>query len=395
MKCMTRAAVQVAGLVAVSMGLAACAAILGLEDPALDDAGANDGAGGEASLDAGRDAADAKTPVDCGVPLGTADNCAACGHSCVGGSCTDGGCSVVPVTSGRTNPTALALDNGSVYIATLDSILRADKLTNDVAPLFAGSAGGAVRDVAADGTRVYWAAKFSAVQACPTADCDGGGVTLGPNGTHPIAVAVQADLVVWSAFDTAILSAANKNDGSNPHPLSSENMRAAALLADPSDVYVADTMSPRILKVPLDGSTFKTLATTNGPPSGLALVGDTVYFGVQGGALGVVPRNGGGAVLFGAPTKSAAGLATDGTFLYWADHGTLDGTGARKADGCIYRCALATCTTAPPTVVVCGQIGPKAVAVDGRAVYWTSLGPGTPTDFGTEGAVSKIGKPPP
>ena len=395
MKRMTRAAVQVAGLVFVSMALAACGAILGLEDPVLDDAGASDGPRSETSSDAGDAGADGKAPVDCGVPLGTADNCAACGHSCVGGSCTDGGCAVVPVTSGLTNPLALALDDASVYIATYDSILRADKLTNDVAPLFSGTAGGGVRDVVTDETRVYWAAKSSSVQSCPTADCDGGGVTLGPAGTFPLAVAVQADLVVWSASATAIVSAANKSDGSNPHPLSSESMRAAALVATSSDVYVADTMSPRILRVPLDGSTLKTLATTSGLPSGIALAGDALYFGVQGGALGVVPRNGGGAVLFGAPTKSAAGLATDGTFLYWADHGTLDGTGARRADGCIYRCPLATCTTAPPTVVVCGQVGPRAVAVDERAVYWTSLGPGKPSDFATSGTVSKIGKPPP
>ena len=141
----------------------------------------------------------------------------------------------------------------------------------------------------------------------------------------------------------------------------------------------------------LDGGATSVLAGTAGAPGGIAIVDGTVYFG-ENGNLGAVSARGGKVVLFGAPSKMASAIASDGQFLYWTDRGSTDATGARQADGCVWRCALATCASAPPTALVCGLYGPNAIAVDAPTVYWTTLGPGSSNEL-AQGTASKMTKP--
>lgn len=378
--------------------LAACASLLGLEDaslaPATTDA---DGASDVPVAEAG--GLDASPPTgDCGAPLGTSDNCAACGHSCLGARCDDGGCGIIPILSGAVGPSSIALDDVAVYFATFDQIYRADKATNVAVDILAGQGGGgSIQSVVLDGPNAYWAARLSGASTGPKAGVgDAGRRRLGPGNTSPLAVAIAGERLLWNEYATATLQSVDKNDGSDQRQVTSATMRSASIAVDGDVAYLADSLASRILRVKLDGSSTTTLAITNGTAAGIALTADSVYFGSASGGLGVVAKTGGSASSFGTPqTRSVSDVATDGVSLYWADPGTLDGDGHRKADGCIWRCTLATCTSAPPVAVACGQFAPYRIAVDAHAIYWMNLGPGSPTDFSREASALKIAKPPP
>lgn len=348
----------------------------------------------DANLDGSSDVAPTGA---CGAPLGTSDNCAACGHSCLGAACVDGGCETIPLLSGATNPAALVLDKGAVYIATFDDVLRIDKETNASFDVLRGGTRGAfIESLAVDESLVYWGERQASTFACPKTGCpDAGGTRQGPAATNPIAIALAGGDLVWNDGLAARLFAVDRRTGQDTRALSSTLVRSRTLATDETAIYVPNGDDQAILRIALDGGSTTTLAHTTAPATALTLVGSTVFFGASDGSLGVVRTNGGGAVAFAARTTSVASLASDGNHIYWADRGTTAANGQRQSDGCIYRCPLATCTVAKPTAVRCGLSTPTRIAVDENAIYWTNLGPGMENDLPVSGSAAKMAKPPP
>ena len=376
-------------LFASALTLAGCAAVLGFDDAS--EATAGDGGSSEPSDGSSSEAADA---VDCGAPLGTSENCAACGHSCLGAACRNGACDAIPLKTGLTNPQGIALTEDSVFVALSfdDAILRIDKSGVSFSQITKSTAGGLPRAVATDADRVFWAASASEVRSCLLTGCAGAAMQY--EATNPSLVLVDGDRVVWSEPES--IQSRDKSDGGAPLTLAA-GVVARAIESDGTYVYAADTMNQKIIRAPLAGGPTDTLTTTSKSPFGIAVTSTTLYYGESKGAVVSIPINGGAPTPFGAPTISATGLATDGTFLYWADEGDLDAQGMRKPDGCIRACPLATCATSTPIELACGQAGATSIAVDDQAVYWTNFGITDPT--GTTfvmnaGSVMKVGKPP-
>lgn len=149
----------------------------------------------------------------------------------------------------------------------------------------------------------------------------------------------------------------------------------AAAVVDESGLYLAESRTlGRILHVPLEGGAVRTLASDQPMPAGLAVDGTHVYW--SNSAEGS-PRPGAGAVMKvaksgGAPTTLAdklfepRGIAVDGTHVFfatWADNTLrrIDKQGASAA------------------VIAANQSSPRTVAVDGTHVYWGNFGTGDVT----------------
>lgn len=361
-------------VLASAAALTACATILGFEDVALGpgDAGPGGGSDGAAAEIPSSDAA----AGDAALP-DARDAAPAVEESLLGS---------------LEAPIGITLDDTAAYVAGADAIYRIDKTTRAVTPLTPNGAGGKVVGITVSQGALFWASRYSSVWTCPASGCAAPTLTFG---AEPSALGLAGDSVVWSEFSSARVKAAKKNDPATTRTVADHDVRANAVVADGTQVYVTNSYAGDVARLDLQDGGYTAMATAVGVPTGLVVTATDIYFGIQHGALAKVSKSGGGRVGFGSPTKSAIGLAADATHLYWADEGSADASNSRRPDGCIWRCALATCTTAPPEPILCGLYGTTGIAVDDRHVYFTTFGPGLTTQVGAQGGASRVLKPAP
>jgi hypothetical protein len=114
-----------------------------------------------------------------------------------------------------------------------------------------------------------------------------------------------------------------------------------------------------------------TLATGQGLPAGITVVGSTVYWTdiVVASSLGAVMRvansgaGGFSAVLSGLDQPTV--ITSDGANLYWTD---------RDSPGSVMKLAIGGST---PVTLASGQDVPNGIATDGTNVYWGNTNGGT------------------
>ncbi len=140
----------------LSLVLAACSLFVDLSD--LDDGAPTTEAGSEAA--AAGDASSADGAVTCTANV-TNDpvNCGICGHSCLGGACTNGVCSSVSLTNATGPISTIVCDDQAVYyMVTSGSILRKTLDDQPASTLFTGSIVNATSPfgLALDTTHVYF-----------------------------------------------------------------------------------------------------------------------------------------------------------------------------------------------------------------------------------------------
>jgi hypothetical protein len=103
--------------------------------------------------------------------------------------------------------------------------------------------------------------------------------------------------------------------------------------------------------------------------AGFVAVDATHVFWSDGAEIFAAPIGGGAASTLATGQVAVAGLAADGTSVYWTD----------VTAGTVMKVSL---SGGAPTTLVSGQHSPDAIAVDAASVYWTTYIPG--------GAIAKV-----
>jgi hypothetical protein len=225
------------------------------------------------------------------------------------------------IVSGEKVPSQIAIDDDSVYWANQEgAVMRADK--SGSTPLMIAQES-SLRGLAVDGENVY----FTADQA------DGGALKRAPKGGGDVTVLVdkQSEPGPIQRFGGEIYWAnAGVKDGDG------EVLRITPSSVDPTSV-VAGVSRPNSISVSSlfvywasFGAGTVNIATVDGNnPHAIAsdqnllhtVIGDDfgVYWTGLDGTLSAVSTYGGEPAVIGVGTEGMVSLATDGTFLYWAN----------------------------------------------------------------------------
>jgi hypothetical protein len=387
--------------VACSASALACSAILGLQEPTVDDtleAGTDSGGG-----DTQTDAPGSDTGVDaaCGADLqNDKGNCGTCGHDCLGGDCQAGVCQPVLVTqSSSIAPYAMVLNAGILYFTNV---------------------------------RAYDFHTVGKVDATATNGSASQLVDYNVGYTNPLVDALPWGLAVRNGyFYTTLYANGGQNNlweggvdrcplsGCTGNTISVYGIDSYAVGTSSTDVYYGSTdinSNYALMKAPRDFSSAATaVATPASEIDGLVVDGTDVFYGTtdgvfacnptcgtspitQGGALDAeqmvvdanniyfastpfngaptvqsVSRGGGLPKLIASDVTLPVGIAIDANYVYFADVGDT----ATPTTGKVVRCPLAGCTQQTETVLSTGAAAgdnPRAIVVDNAAIYWGTRG---------------------
>jgi len=285
------------------------------------------------------------TQVDCDGDEGNgceadlssdATSCGACGHSCLGGDCSDGKCLPFVLASGQPTPSNVYLDDTHLYWTNQvlgGSVMRI--------PLLGG-----VAQVVAQSTRI------------------------------PGGIATDATSVYWSEFSNGgsvwRLDRTDVGDASKAIELISGQGMSLTMVVDGTRVFWTTPGTVRtMLKT---GGGYIQLATDQDTPGGLQTgLGRVFWTNYTGGTVVAVDMGDpdAGIQVLASDQGAPAGLTADLTNLYWVNHmGTPDG-------GTPSVVRIARTGSMTPEVIADGQSGPIGIAQRGTYVYWTNNVGGT------------------
>jgi hypothetical protein len=207
----------------------------------------------------------------------------------------------------------------------------------------------------------------------------------------PIGIGVNGGRLAWTDRISAEIVVADEGNGAARVAVLAPGV-PAELTTDSTYAYVTETSPSDVVRVRLDDGGLTTVGSVPAEPVGVVVANGTAYVALRSRGMYALPLGGGAGKEFGAKTKSAHAVATDGTSLYWTDEGDLDDGGTfAPGTSCIWTCPLATCTSAAATAVVCGLDDANGIGVDDAAIYWIEFGTGDPGN--ATGHLQKIGKP--
>jgi len=387
-----------ATLIALALPALACSAILGLQEPTVDDT--IDGGGDSSGGDVVQGDATPDAPIDspCGADLQTdAHNCGACGRDCLGSTCSAGACQPTLVAQSTTiSPYGLALDNGTLYFTNVHNsdyhsvgkvdasatngtiTLLVDYGTGYTTPLVDGVVWGlAVQNgffytaiYAGGGQNGKWEA---GVDRCPTTGCTGN--TLAVYGDDSYTIATNATNVFWGATDT--------NDSYNVYKANLDFTGTTSIATPDSEVNGIVVDGSNLFFGTFDGvfactPTCATNAITQGVSDAelLAVDANNVYYSsTQSGnpAVLYVPKTGGVPSIIATDVMLPNGVAVDDNYVYFADIGDT----ANSTTGKVARCPKTGCSLGTETTLSVGAAAgdnPREVVLDSQYVYWGTRG---------------------
>jgi len=344
-------------------------------------------------------------------------NCGACGHDCDGGACLVGSCEPLPagvLASGQHTPFGIVLDEDNVYWLNRGAyspatrsygraqLMKCAKAGCGNAPtvLASGLWTGMTR-LALGGGMLYWAA-VDLLLACSTDGCAASGPAQLLAGTlDPADVAVGATTIYFadsgSGAELLTCPLAGCGTGSTAISTPMPSSPPAAIAVAGTTVYFG---------APVAGSSFlfscgaagcsSVSLFTGATPTAIALDGANVYLATEDGAEGRLascPQAGceGGNTTLTTSLTLCAGVASDGTTVYFTDRGMTDVEGGATGAGRVAKCSVSGCNGFPTPVA--GYVNvPQQVAVDGTSVYWTDFGSGTDVGGSDDGRVMAVPK---
>ena len=330
----------------------------------------NDAATGDDMIALSDAGVDAMTKVDCGDPQTNPENCGACGHRCLGGDCDSGTCMPVTLATNQA-PYLIAVDNDGVYWTSQDAdggVTRADK--DGGAQRLISKHRGAEAIAVSQGYVYYSGGSYNA-----RVSTDGGAASdvLASLFTHDLAV----DSFLFGATEDIGANGFSRRDLSLANDVASTNQGGApsGIAIDATQVYLAMTGEVRSFR----RSDFGHVGSVTGQskPEGIA-VDDTYVFwtdNTQGAVLRAATSLG-GSVAIADSLNNPHRIALDAKYVYWVNGGGLKGTVMRADKG--------AASGNRPKVLFSGPPGPRGIAVDDEAVYWTNE---------ASGDVMKIAKP--
>ncbi|MBX3209946.1 MAG: hypothetical protein KF764_33255 [Labilithrix sp.] len=353
------------------------------------------------------------TDTGCETDLSkTSEHCGACGHSCLGGKCTDGKCEPFQVAS-VTSPRGLAVDAKSIYVTTFaPSILRVqhDGKCTPASPCpfeFAGATLGdgmggtaAFRGPVApvsDGTTVWWINQAGgnigrrAVAGGTMTFLNGGPAGSGQNGhlTH-----AGGKLFWTNAFATTqptthvyMADADGTTSAIATYAAPATTFYGkGGIAADATHVYWASEKSG-IFKaafnapVCVEGSTCTTPVTSGGasPSGGIAVDADFVYW-TESTGIRKAPKTGGASTNIAIDQDAPTGIAVMNGLVYWSNTGTTGATktSIRRVDPSKALCDGTACE------LVADVAQPEALVAADDGMYWL--------DGATSGGVYRLAK---
>jgi hypothetical protein len=346
-------------------------------DAALE-ADASDAYDGEA--EAGSDADVGPGDGACADTMADPNNCGACGHGCLGGGCDGGACEPVQLLTGI-DFHGLAVSGASAYVmeGMEGEIVKLSLDGGAVSKVISGIVRGHGLAVDGAGNYVYWTTQANA----PSFIAGG---------------AWRAKLSTDSGTEFDVL-----------YDALGQPANAAGIAVDSHNVYYTQYDDGLVYQQTLQNITtaLPTLvvfkgdagAVSGASAQGVASNGVTLYWTDRAAGQVFATSEDGGAFNDGGLNQSALvplalgqgypGFpAVDSTYVYWSNQGTgPSGTIVRSPiGGCDAGSGDAGCMT----TLASGQLRPLAVAVDGKAVYWTNQG----DTAGNGAAVMRLALPP-
>jgi hypothetical protein len=330
----------------------------------------------DAPLDSPADVlADVPADVPCVGSMTDSKNCGACGHDCEGGSCSGGECQPFVLKSG-VYPFDLASDGATLYWVdgkTSGSVERCGVTVCTPIPI--ASARPTPIRITLDGSGTPFWTEFGSGTAADGSVWTLAGSTPSPIATHrfaPEGIVADASFVYWAELDANQLVRYTRSSAT-PAVFGGPQQGPAGIVLDGAGrAYWTSSNDGTVDSCPV--ATCATATTTpvlsgRMNPWGIAIDATYLYVTELTGTGNVIRcDHGGGAQtqLGGGPQSSPLRIVSDGTHVYWTNQGSGPGTGS------VMRCAGTTC--AP---LATGLASPAGIAVDGRAVYYGTVGDGT------------------
>ena len=237
----------------------------------------------------------------------------------------DGG-SPRTLASGLNWPIDIAVDDGFVYwdeygTGLGDGRIARVPLGGGTLQVLASAPTGPVA-MAKDSSYVYWAS-VNGDDPMMRVPLDGGTATpFDPTNVHgPNLCAPQAGYLYWAGTDTAVIGR-TPLDGGNEEVLARHGLEDFAVNAS-GQAFWADNVSGTVGRVNPDGG-ITTLYGGGGGPYTISLDAQYAYVGTHDSKqLFRIPLQGGTPETIAATAGLATSIATDDTFVYWADNVVL------------------------------------------------------------------------
>jgi hypothetical protein len=293
-----------------------------------------------------------------------ANNCGDCGHSCLGGGCTNGACRPVAIVTGQAKPwriTANAtgiywtnnVDQGTVMKAGLDGSTPVPIATQQLIPW----------GIASDANAVYWTTLRGQAggtsQGVMKATLPSGAPTsLVDQGVWPRDLAVDASSVYFVTYDNTGVRKVPLNGGTQTMLTNDGGPYGLFLDAASARVYIANFDARRIQSVAIAGGSIVFLVEQlPSGPRGIVVWANNVYYGLSD-RIQKVGQFGGTATDVATSQAGPDGMAADASGVYWTN-ATASGTIVRfNASGVV--------------TIATNQGTPTSIGLTASSIYWTN-----------------------
>jgi hypothetical protein len=365
--------VLMAGLFAAACG--GCGLILGIKEVSGDGLGGGGSGGATSSSETSSSTTSASSSTsssttsstsggcsleDCnGFCTDTAkdpENCGACGHSCNGGDCQNGQCTIVDLASSQTGAKGIAVDPDAIFYLATNGVLRLDRKASSKPSLIAPTTNAVALNTALDKTNAYWIESAGSTSLIHTVPKIGGTIaTIATQQNDPLGVAVSPTDVYWTNANTVVT--APKTAMSSTGTVFASGTGPVGIAIDATDVYWTEVSSAMVWKRPLAGGSATMLDSSQTGAWGIALGSGFVCWVAQtDGNVMMVPTGGGKHVTIASAQQKPTYIAAVGNDVYWT------------ADDGVWK---ATVGSGAPTLIAKQQTA-TSIAADAAGVYWTT-----------------------
>ena len=404
-------------VIAASVALTGCNALLDVKDIYFDPNADGGSAGADGGIDGPTNAegstGDAGTDTSTCVADVASDpkNCGRCGHDCVGGACTAKRCQAVELASIATAPFEdMVVTDQFVFVST-----RVTLSTQAGGVWRLGKSGGTperyvplhdARAITVLGDKLYivvndlpagTAGQLGGLYSCPIVGVSPCVPTLIASATSSRALTVDQNKVYYGDEATGRGIMVYTPGTLPPVVFRGDFGGASNYFVDGPHAFYSFTFSPSgspyraiVLEALPDGGAEEKYSYESPTAQDGRMVGTpaAIYFsaydyaGTAAGILRRIPRAGSVPCDFGGNAKKRPyGIHADGTRIYWTNLG--DGADEPYLNGSIVSCEQSGCC-ATPDLMWTGNGEPTAIGGDANAIYWANY---------IDGAIWKIAKP--